>query len=115
MTHSSSGVSQGPGQLPSESTGISFVIEDVGALVPTLNLSCPSIIDGSVGPHTPGLFCFDPGICTLLSLVFSSGLSRATLTFYSVLISPNCCVMTHNMIVFQIWRKNSMLNAAILV
>lgn len=91
--------------MPSESTRINFVIEDVGALVPTLDLSCPSVIDGSAGPQTPGLFCFDPGICILLSLVFSSGLSRATLIFYSVLISPNCCVMTYNMIVFQIWRE----------
>lgn len=104
---------QGSGQLPSESTSLGFVIEDVGAPVPTLNLSCLSVIDGSVGPQTPGLFCFDPGICTLLSLVFSSGLSMATLIFYSVLISPNCCVMTHNTIVFQIWKKTSMLNSTI--
>lgn len=45
------------------------------------------------------------GICTALGLVFSFGLSRATLVFYSMLISPNCCVMTHSGIVFQVWRQ----------
>lgn len=69
--------------------------EDVGGTMSTLDplrlLTCPASTLAS--------------ICTLPSLVFSSGLSRAALIFYSVLISPNCCVMTHNMVMFQIWRK----------
>lgn len=82
-----------------------FVNEDLGALLPTLDLCGPSAKEGSAGLWVPGPFYFDPGSCTLLSLVFFFGLSVATLVFYSVLISPNCCVMIHSMIVFQIWRK----------
>lgn len=69
--------------------------EDLGTLLPTLDLL-----------GLLSLFFFlTLGICTALSLVFSFGLCRATLVFYSMLISPNCCVMTHSGIVFQVWRQ----------
>lgn len=74
---------QGPGHLPSESARIGFASEDVGTRCPPwTSVGCLSVTEGSAGPQTPGLFCFYSGICALPSLVFSSGLSRATLIFY---------------------------------
>lgn len=68
--------------------------EDLGTMLPTLDFL-----------GLLSLFFLTLGICTALSLVFSFGLCRATLVFYSMLISPNCCVMTHSGIVFQVWRQ----------
>lgn len=116
VTHASSAVSQwgwqGSGQLPSESTRLGFVSEDVGAPMPTLDLS----------PLQKGLLALRLLVCAVLML---ASVHRRVWCVHQACLGPHssfifvdltkllCGDPQHDCV--PDLEKNEMLNATILV